>query len=77
MFAGPPTKNYTLLLNFYIMCSTTSRIKCTPFCAVTLPTKANKGIESSRSPKLKYFYYNFLFAEVWSGAAESNLLILS
>ena len=32
-----------------------SRIKWTPFYAVTLPTNANNGIESSKSPNPKYF----------------------
>jgi hypothetical protein len=43
---------------------------------VTLPTKENIGIESSRFSKWKYLYWSNLLAARWSGAAASNYLSL-
>lgn len=57
--------------------SATSQIRWTPFCEVTRPTNEKTGIESSKSPKLKYFICNFLFALKWSGAAASKAFNLS
>lgn len=57
--------------------SAISQIRCTPFCEVTRPTNEKTGIESSKSPKLKYFICSFLFALKWSGAAASKAFNLS
>lgn len=54
-----------------------SRIKWTPFYAVTLPTNANNGIESSKSPNPKYFCWRIFLAAKWLGAHWSSFLILS
>lgn len=77
MLAGPPTRNWTLYSNLWMMCSAISKIKWTPFWAVTLPTKENIGTESSKSPNWKYFCWSIFLAVKWSGATASNFLILS
>jgi hypothetical protein len=46
--------------------SATSKIKCTPFYLVTLPTKPKTTIWFSNYEHPKYFFYNISLALRWS-----------
>ena len=62
---GPPIKKCILKLFSCNNLSITSRIRWTPFCLVTLPTKDSTGISFSNSEHLKYFVWRILLASKW------------